>query len=39
MIVHGDIRHLEMLSGALAGDDNVHGDIRHLENRDIAWIG
>ena len=30
-IVHGDIRHLEILKNQLHPHNVVHGDIRHLE--------
>ena len=34
IIVHGDIRHLEIFSAGAIPKNIVHGDIRHLEKHD-----
>ena len=38
LIVHGDIRHLEIICNTRFRSHIVHGDIRHLEMVEVTFI-
>ena len=39
MLVHGDIRHLEIQTAIINEQHIVHGDIRHLERKVVFLMG